>query len=144
MIGIAALVIASLFTGAAFYINFAEHPARMALPMAQARAQWAPAYKRGYMMQGSLAVLGGLCGALVWWRWGVPFHLAGAVLMFANWPWTLFAIMPVNRRLLAMKGDENGPETDMLLRRWNLLHAGRTALGALATACYAIALLRSI
>lgn len=137
MIGIAALMFASLFTGAAFYINVAEHPARMVLPPDQARAQWVPAYKRGYAMQATLAVLAGVCGVLLWWRWGSALHLAGGILMLLNWPWTLFAIMPVNRRLLAGDGD-----VAAMLTRWNRLHAVRTILGAAGMACFSLALLK--
>lgn len=139
MISLAALILAAWFAGAAFYINAVEHPARMTLPPAQALAQWAPAYKRGYVMQASLAVLGGVAGLILWWRWGFALHLAGGLLMLANWPWTLLAIMPVNRMLLAGPDEKDVPR---LLSRWTRLHAVRTGLGLAATACFALALAR--
>lgn len=136
MIGLAALILAAWFAGAAFYINYAEHPARMLLPVAQARDQWEPAYKRGYAMQATLAVLSGIAGLIVWWRWGIAWQLAGSVLMLANWPWTLLVIKPVNRKLIANSADDEAVRG--LLSRWSKLHAVRTAMGLAATFCFAI------
>src|SRR5580704_13688473 len=109
-----ALVSAALFTGAAFYINFAEHPARMGLENQPLLAHWKPSYKRG-LMQLTLVIVGFLLGSFAWWISGrLPF-LFGGLFMLANWLWTLFGIMPINRTLMAMDPVSAGGQSRALL-----------------------------
>lgn len=129
-IAIAALVFATLFAGAALYISLVEHPARLGLADGPLLAQWQPSYKRALPIQSGLAVAGGVAGLIAGylsadWRW-----YAGSVMLLANWPFTLFAIMPVNKRLMAMSERDAGPESRAMLVQWGTLHNVRSALGA--------------
>jgi Domain of unknown function (DUF1772) len=135
-----ALVSAALFTGAALYVNVAEQPARLMLDNRALLAQWKPSYTRGFAMQASLALASALFGLLVFWlardwRW-----LVGAVLIFANWPYTLIVILPVNKRLEATAPEAANDETRALIVTWGALHAVRSLLGAAGTFVYAWAL----
>ena len=109
--GALALTIAAVFTGAAIYINIAEQPARLQLDDHSLLAEWKLAYKRGYMMQASLAIVGGLFGLAAYlstldWRW-----LLGAIVLLANWPYTLFVIVPTNHRLMDTPPEAASAET---------------------------------
>jgi Domain of unknown function (DUF1772) len=143
MLGLLALVTASIFFGAAVYINIAEHPARLGLPDGAALAEWGPAYRRGFAMQAPIAVVSTLLGVAAWWTTGDALWAIGAVIMIVNWPYTLVAIMPINRQLEAT---QSGSDADMRGRlvRWGRLHAVRSALGAVATVFYLIAAQRSL
>lgn len=138
--GLLALTVAALFTGAAFYINFAEQPARMRLNTEALLTQWKPSYKAGFAMQASLAVAGGILGLIAAWQTRNGAFVVGALLIVANWPWTVFGIFPVNHKLLAMDPATAGEEARSLLTQWNKLHAVRTGLGALAVVVFLIAL----
>jgi hypothetical protein len=141
MVGLLALVTASIFFGAAIYINVAEHPARLRLDDGNALAQWRPAYKRGFAMQAPLALVSALLGGTAWSTTNGPLWALGAVIMLANWPYTLLAIMPINRQLEAT-GSGNDPNMRDRLVRWGRLHVARSLLGATATVIYVIAAAR--
>jgi hypothetical protein len=131
-----ALVTAAIFTGAAIYVNVAEQPARLCLDDKALLAQWKPSYTRGFSMQASLALASALFGLLAFWwtrdwRW-----LLDALLIFANWPYTLLVILPVNKRLQATPAAAANEETRDLIETWGMLHAGRSALGLAATVVY--------
>ena len=128
-----ALTIAALFTGAAFYINWAEQPARLGLDDKALLQQWKPSYARGFTMQASLAVVGFVSGALAWWSTGNWAWLLGAVVLVTNWPYTVYGIFPTNHVLNAIPADEAGPKSRALIEKWGTLHAVRTALGAVVT-----------
>ena len=134
--GLMALVVASAFAGAAFYVGFAEQPARLSLDDEALLQEWKPSYACGTAMQATLAVVAGVLGlAASWqlqdWRW-----IVGAVLMLANWPYTLLVIMPTNKRLTAWPAGTAGAQSRALIVSWGKLHAVRTALGVAAVAAY--------
>ena len=131
-------VTAAAFAGAAIYVNVAEQPARLALDDRALLAEWKPSYARGFAMQASLALGSALAGFITFWithdwRW-----LVGALLIVANWPYTLLVILPVNKRIEATAPGEADAETRALILRWGKLHAVRSLLGVVATVAYAI------
>jgi hypothetical protein len=140
LVGQLALVVAAIFTGAAFYISFAEQPARLVLDDRSLLAQWKPSYQRGYLMQATLAVLGFLLGLLAWAQTSRLAFIAGAVLMLANWPWTLLAVMPTNKVLMATELTDANAATRDLMIKWNSLHSVRTGLGACALVAFLVAM----
>ena len=69
------------------------------------------------------------------WRW-----LLGAALCLANWPYTLWGIMPTNRALMAADAATAGPSVHAGVRKWGRLHAVRSGLGLAAAAVFLWAL----
>jgi hypothetical protein len=140
--GLLALIASAVFFGAAFYVNFAEQPARLHLDDRSLLAEWKASYKRGFAMQAPLAAVGFVLGVIAWWQTRDWLWLAGAVVLVMNWPYTLLGIMPTNNVLMALDPADAGPQSRRLIEKWAMFHAVRTTLGAAATVLFAAALLR--
>jgi hypothetical protein len=136
-----ALLLSALFSGAALYVSFVEDPARAKLDDVAALSEWQPSYKRGAVMQASLAAIAFLVGLAAWWQSDYWIFALAAVFQILPWPWTLLVIMPTNRALLALKPSEAGPQSRALLEKWGRLHAMRTLLGCAATLAFLAACL---
>jgi len=70
-------VVAGIFTGAAIYINVAEHPARMSCGTDLAATVFPASYARASAMQASLVVVGTVSALIVWILSGQNLWLVG-------------------------------------------------------------------
>src|SRR5215469_1220468 len=123
-----AVLSCAMFTGAAVYITFIEHPARMQCGMEVAATEFAPSYRRATVMQAGCAVVG-LLSSLTAWLAGASFWwLVAGVLLGSVIPFTLIVILPTNKRLLNPALDRRSAEAERLLARWGSLHAVRSVL----------------
>lgn len=127
-----ATLCAALFAGAAIYINFVEHPARMSLGVAAALAEWRPSYRRATFMQAPLAIVGLLASVGAWATGAGRAWLLGGVLLGAVVPFTLLVTFPTNKQLLDPAIERDPNKARLLLERWNLLHGVRSVLGLVA------------
>lgn len=139
LIGVAA-VAAGLFAGAAIYVSAVEHPARLSCGTELALKEFAPSYKRGTIMQASLAVVGCVCGLIGSWQSGDLVAAIAALVLGSVVPFTLLVILPTNNRLLDPTLDQRGTEVAQLMTRWGQLHAVRSVLGGVAFLLFLIRL----
>ena len=103
--------------------------------------EFAPSYRRGAIMQASLAIAGSVAGILGGWQHGDMVSVLAALLLGAVVPFTLIVILPTNKRLLDPALDLRGAEASRLLAQWGRLHAIRSVL---ATAAFLIFVMRLV
>jgi uncharacterized membrane protein len=131
-----AVLACTLFAGAAIYISFVEHPARMSGDTRTAATVWAPSYRRATMMQAPLAIVSFLAGVTAWLLGGGLLWLVGAVLIGSVVPFTLVVIKRTNDQLLAPGRDLGSSDTRALLEKWGKLHAVRSLLSFVASVLF--------
>ena len=95
--------------------------------------EWQRSYNRAAPMQAGLAMVAAILGLISAWRMGNWQSALGAVMIFANWPYTLLVIKPINARLHAISADQANSEARRMVVLWGHLHAVRSALGLIAT-----------
>src|SRR5918994_313191 len=123
---------AGLFAGAALYITFVEHPARLECGTALAATEFVPSYRRATVMQASLAAVGFVATQVAWLQGDGGLVMLAGVLLGLVIPFTLLVIMPTNERLLDPKLERGSAEAADLLQRWGRLHAVRTVASGAA------------
>jgi hypothetical protein len=137
--GSLALALSAAFTGAALYINIVEQPARMALDDNALLSEWRPSDHRGVALLAGLAFAAALLGFTMYFDTRDVTWTIGAVFIMLSWPYTFFAIVPMNNRILAVTAGEQASAREMV-RTWGLMQYGLTAIGIVATAIFLWAL----
>ena len=132
MLALLATVCAGLFSGAAIYVNLVEHPARLSRGTELAVKEFGPSYRRGTVMQASLALAGCALGVAAWARSSDSAVLIAALLLGTVVPFTLIVILPTNKQLLDPSLDARSASAAELLMRWGWLHAVRSVLSLVA------------
>jgi hypothetical protein len=122
----------ALFTGAAVYITFVEHPARMQCGVELAATEFAPSYRRATVMQATCAAVGLLSSVAAWLAGATFWWLVAGVLLGSVIPFTLLVILPTNKLLLSPTLDKRSVDAERLLARCGRLHAVRSVLSGLA------------
>jgi uncharacterized membrane protein len=132
LLELVATLCAGLFAGAAIYITFVEHPARLECGTQLAATEFGPSYRRATLMQAPLAGIGMLAAIGAWAQGRGHVVLLGGLLLGAVIPFTLLVIRPTNNRLLDPALDRSSPEAAQLLGRWGTLHAVRSVASSVA------------
>jgi hypothetical protein len=137
-----AIVASALYTGAAWYITFVEHPAQLACPTKIAREQWEHSVSKS-PRYAAVSLLGVVAGFVQGHFAFTSLWTYGSLTLLAVLPFTTIAILP-GQRLLAQSAEARDPAVvRSLLERWGRRHAVRTALGATATALFVVAAVSS-
>jgi uncharacterized membrane protein len=138
-----AVLATTLFTGAAIYINVAEHPARMECGTALAATVFGPSYRRATVMQALLALVATAGAIGAWFTGAAAAWFIGALLIFAVVPFTFLVIMPTNKKLLDPAIDRSSDGVHRLLQHWGRLHAVRSVLALTSSIVLLASLLSS-
>jgi hypothetical protein len=138
--GSLALALAAAFFGAALYVNLVEQPARLALDDEAILHEWTPSDRRGVALILGLSLLSAALGLVAYFasqedvRWAI-----GALIVILVWPYTFFAMAPLNNQILTLTSKDVGAAR-ALVRQWGLLEFGQTAIGIVACAIFLWAL----
>ena len=137
--GSLALAFAAALTGAAFYINWVEQPARLALDDQAILNEWAPSDSRGVALLAGLSLISAVFGLSAYFatadvRWAI-----GAIFVILTWPYAFFVMAPMNNQILGLAPRDVGAAR-ALVRQWGLLEYGQTSLALVATAIFLWAL----
>ena len=129
--GTLALALAAAFTGASFYVNWVEQPARLKLDDAALLSEWGPSDSRGVALLVGLALLAAIAGFIAYFdtqdvRWAF-----GAIVMILSWPYAFFLMSPLDNQVRSLRGGDVGAAR-ALVRQWGIVESGLTVVGAVA------------
>src|ERR1700729_3355930 len=127
--GTLALAFAAAFTGASFYVNWVEQPARLKLDDAALLSEWGPSDSRGVFLLVALALLAAIAGFIAYFdtqdlRWAV-----GAVIIIGSWLYAFFVMSPLDNQVRSLRGGDVGAARP-LVRQASIVESGSGGIGA--------------
>ena len=133
--GTFALVFAAAFTGASFYVNWVEQPARLKLDDEALLGEWGPSDSRGVALLTALALAAAIAGFAAYFesqdvRWAF-----GAIVMILSWPYAFFVMTPLDNQIRGLRGSDVAAAR-ALVRQWGLVESGLAGLGVVALAIF--------
>ena len=127
-----AITAAGIWTGAAIYIGFAEHPSAVKTGPTFATEYFRHMSKRTAPFMMVLAALSGMSAGWVWWINGDNGWLIGASLQLGMFPLTGLLIVPTNIKLIQIDPAAEPELAARLHSKWGRMHWLRTAIGGLS------------
>ena len=129
--GTLALAFAAAFTGASFYVNWVEQPARLKLDEEALLSEWGPSDSRGFALLAALALLAAVAGFIAYFESEDVRFAFGALLIIASWLYAFFVMAPLDNQIRSLRGGEVAAAR-ALVRQWGIVESGLTAIGAVA------------
>src|SRR6202167_5980841 len=102
--GTFALIFAAAFTGASFYVNWVEQPARLKLEDEALLSEWGRSDSRGIALLAAYALLAAIAGFSAYFesqdvRWAF-----GALVIILSWPYAFFLMTPLDNQIRGLRG----------------------------------------
>lgn len=133
--GTIALVFAAAFTGASFYVNWVEQPARLALDDQALLSEWGPSDSRGVALLAAYALAAAITGFIAYFETEDVRWAFGALVIIMSWPYAYFLMTPLDNQIRALRGPDVAAAR-ALVRLWGLVESGLTGLGLVAVGIF--------
>jgi hypothetical protein len=129
--GMFALAFAAAFTGASFYVNWVEQPARLKLDDEALLSEWGPSDSRGVSFLIALALVAAIAGFAAYFETQDVRWAFGAVVIIGSWLYAFFVMSPLDNQIRSLRGGDVAAAR-ALVRQWGIVESGLTAIGVVA------------
>jgi len=127
--GTFALAFAAAFTGASFYVNWVEQPARLKLDEEALLSEWGPSDSRGVLFLAGVALVAAILGFIAYFDTQDIRFAFGALIIIASWLYAFFVMSPLDNQIRSLRGGDVAAAR-ALVRQWGVVESGLTAMGA--------------
>ena len=127
--GTFALAFAAAFTGASFYVNWVEQPARLKLDGEALLSEWGPSDSRGVLFLAGVALVAAILGFIAYFDTQDIRFAFGALIIIASWLYAFFVMSPLDNQIRSLRGGDVAAAR-ALVRQWGVVESGLTAMGA--------------
>jgi hypothetical protein len=129
--GTFALAFAAAFTGASFYVNWVEQPARLKLDEEALLSEWGPSDSRGVSFLAATALVAAILGFIAYFETQDVRFAFGSLIIIASWLYAFFVMSPLDNQIRSLRGGDVAAAR-ALVRQWGIVESGLTAIGAAA------------